>query len=156
MAVSSFARFKGGFPTPQQEDGVALVDGLEELLREPAEAITRGLASRGIELDAPEWQDFMYEIRCTVKDRNYAVWFSFDYVGWEWFELSYNPTLGFFSKLFGKNEAKEMTQLSSALNSVLREISGITEVRWYEKPMGNPDYGYGTARRCNVRSWPRL
>jgi len=42
MAVSSFARFKGGFPTPQQEDGVALVDGLEELLREPAEALHEG------------------------------------------------------------------------------------------------------------------
>ncbi len=139
MSVSHFMRFKGGFGYPT-EDGSH--EDLESILNEPALFLSEELKKQGIKCSLPEWGGYDYEMRCPVGDREYRVSLCFDYVRWEWFEVSYVPTLGFLAKLLGNDETEEMEKLSKSISAAFESRSGITDIRWYEKPLGNPEVGY--------------
>lgn len=136
MGVSSFARFKGGFDMPRMEDGP---EALERVLEQPATYLATELGSAGIRCSDPEWCDFEYEIQCSVAGRQYQLSVSFDYINWEWFEIGYPPTLGLLARLLGRDETSEMTKLSNAVDTALRRREGVTDLRWYRKPLGNPE-----------------
>ena len=139
MSVSSFARFKGGFTTPTMEAGP---EALERDLRDLADYLAADLPSEGIECARPEWADFEYQIDCGAGERRYELSVSFDYLNWDWFEVSYGPSLGFFERLFGGSEEAEMARLSGALHTVLGRRQGVEDLRWYRKPLDDPDKGY--------------
>ena len=136
MRASSFARFKGGFSTPRMEDGP---EALKEVLEEPAAYLAGELPAVGVQCSAPEWCDYEYEIRCSVDGRRYRLSVSFDYLEWEWFEVGYPPSLGILARLLGRSESSEMTKLSHALDAVLRQRPGVTDLRWYRKPLADPE-----------------
>jgi hypothetical protein len=139
MHVRTIARFQGGFQAPTEAEGPSV---LEERLRPVAEWLHGHLAAEGIDAEPPEWFDFEYQVLCRVDGRVYELGVSFDYLGWSWFELGYARTLGFLGRLVGRDESKQMSRLSEAVDRGLRALDGVTEVRWYDQLTEDPGRGF--------------
>ena len=139
MDIRTVALFKGGFAEPTEKEGPTV---LEDRLRPPADWLREELRSAGLAVGPSDWIDYAYELSCTVNDRTYEVEVSYDFLTWDWFEITYGPTIGFFSKLLGRDESAELTVLSQAIDRSLKRHESITEVRWYTRMPTDPDVGF--------------
>lgn len=139
VAISHFARFSGGFTAPKETDDLDL---LSDTLLPVAQYFERRLSEEGISCSAPDWGGYDYTLRTTVGPHTYELSVSFDYSEWQWFELSYLPVLSWLQKKLGKSEVAEMRTLSSALHESLIQLRGIREIRWYRRPLGDPNVDF--------------
>jgi hypothetical protein len=68
---------------------------------------------------------------------------AFDFVEGHTWEVSCPPVLGFFSRLFGKTEEKELFSLIGAIHAAMQSNPRVKEMLWYpscgDKSNGSPD-----------------
>jgi hypothetical protein len=134
MEISTCVKFKGGFPVPTE---IQLAPG-----KELAARVLAGLRKQGIESSGPLEHEVGNTIPCKIGVRKYEVEVAFDWVTNEWWEVMYAPSLGMIARLFGAGEVSEMQSLTRAIDAAIREIQGITEVRWYPSYPSHPDKGW--------------
>ena len=150
-AISHFARFSGGFTPPKETDGL---ESLSDTLLPAAQYFARHLDGARIACSAPDWGGYDYTMRAPVGRFTYELSVSFDYSRWQWFELSYLPALSWLQRTLGKSELAEMKTLSSALHASLLQLQGIREIRWYRKPLGDPDTDFHVSPELGGASTP--
>src|SRR5438270_509469 len=126
MHIRTYLRFKADYTSPEPGQSGA---------GEMASALTAGLRARGFSASEPEDQEYAHFFRCTSGPREYEVMAAFDFVEGQTWEVSCKPVLGFFSRLFGKTEEKELSALIMAIHETMRSNPRVQEMHWY------PSYG---------------
>ncbi len=127
MATSRYVRFSGGPPAPT-------VPGLMPSPGEPIVAHLRGsLPTLGVEVLDQKDVEYAHELLCRVGSRLYEVCVSYDWVQQGWWEVFWEPTLGFFRRLLGQSEDDELRRLALAVSQALDSLPGVQERRWYPR-----------------------
>lgn len=127
MEIKTVCRFKGGFLTPTAQENI---EQHKQTLTDVSDYFCWGLQSK-FKIESHQWCDYEYIIVVNVDTVAYEVSVSYDFVSFEWFEVSYQPNYGFFAKLFGKNEILQMKNLSNEIHTLLDAKKGVTSIRWY-------------------------
>ena len=134
MDISTCVKFKGGFPMPT------------EIVPAPGKDLTAHILGcfrkQGIQASDPEELEYGNTIRCTINKCVYEVEVSFDWITYEWWDVMYTPTVGLFARLFGASEVHEMQLLTRVIDSAIREIKGISDIRWYTSFPTDPENSY--------------
>jgi hypothetical protein len=126
MQTRTYLRFKADYPTPQPGQSGA---------GEVAAALAAGLRAKGFSPSAPKDQEFAHFLRCASGPHEYEIMVAFDFVDGHTWEVSCPPVLGFFSRLRGKTEEKELSPLIKAVHETMQSNSHVKEMEWY------PSYG---------------
>jgi hypothetical protein len=134
MCIRTYLRFKADYPIPQPGQSGA---------GEITTALAAGLRARGFASSEPEDQEFAHFFRCRSGSREYEIMAAFDFVEGDSWEVNCPPTLGFFPRLLGKTEEKELSSLIGAIHAVMQSNSRVKEMLWYTssggKSNGSPD-----------------
>src|SRR5512136_364704 len=125
MATSRYVRFSGGPPAPT-------VPGL---MPSPGQAIVAHLLDTlprfGVQILGHEDVEYAHDLRCRVGPRVYVVSVSYDWVQQGWWEVFWEPALGFLKRLLGQSEDNELRRLALAVSQALDSLPGVQEKRWY-------------------------
>jgi hypothetical protein len=125
VATSRYVRFLGGPAAPT-------VPGLTPSPGEPIVAhLLSALPTLGVQVLDHEDVEYAHELHCRVGARVYAVSVSYDWVQQGWWEVFWEPTLGFVRRLLGQSEEEELRRLALAVSQALDSLPGVQEKRWY-------------------------
>ena len=98
-----------------------------------AEDLVVGLRAMGFNPSDPEDQVFVHFVYCSSGEHRYEIMIAFDFVGEALWEISCPRRFGFFAKLFGKREDKELSALIQAIHRVVEKNPKVKEMRWHPK-----------------------
>jgi hypothetical protein len=93
--------------------------------------LRNALPTLGVEVLHHEDVEYAHELRCQLSGRTYVLSVSYDWVQQGWWEVFWEPTLGFFRRLLGQSEQEELRRLAVAISQALDSLPGIQERRWY-------------------------
>jgi hypothetical protein len=134
MRIRTYLRFKADYPVPESGQSGA---------GEIAANLAAGLRARGFSPSEPEDQEFAHFFRCRSGSRDYEIMVAFDFVEGRSWEVNCPPTLGFFPRLFGKTENKELSSLVDAIHGVMQSNPRVKDMVWYasagDKSNGSAD-----------------
>jgi hypothetical protein len=134
MHTRTYLRFEADYPTPKAgQSGAGPV----------ASTLIAGLRAKGFTPSEPEDQEYAHSFRCPSGRFNYEIMVAFDFVdGGRTWEVSCPPSLGFFSRLFGQNEDKELSALIKAIHETMTSEGHAQRLQWYprygDKSNGSP------------------
>ena len=122
MHPRTYLRFEADYPTPERgQSGAGNV----------AAGIADGLRARGFNPSEPRDQEYAHFFRCPSSSYEYEIMVSFDFVDGRTWEVSCPPVLGLFSRLFGKNEDRELSVLIEAIHATVRSDPRVKDMKWY-------------------------
>ena len=142
---------------PTFPDLKSLPKGQDRIPGRPlAELVVSGLRKRGFNASDVINEEPFFVTRCRSGEYEYQI-LSFltypDPAGPVW-EVSCAPTIGFWGKLFGKSEDKELGPLLDAIHDTLKSDSHIKEMRWFPESSVSSDpfaeKKYATSPRSEI------
>jgi len=123
--------FEGPFKKEASDNNYTVGEDLADYLVE-------GLKERGFEIKSVEDVEFAFLIKCISGTIKYEIMVGLDSIYNRYWEVSLNPRYGFFSRLLGQIEEKELEELLKGIHTVLKLNSSIVGIRWY-KSYGDQD-----------------
>lgn len=154
--MNTVVAIRGDFD-PTFPDLKSLPKGQDRLPgRALAELVVSGLRKRGFNASDVMNEEPFFVTRCRSGDYEYQILSCLAYADdtapvWE---VSCPPTIGFWGKLFGKSEEKELGPLLDAILDTLKSDGRIKEMRWFREPSISPDpfaaKNYATSPRAEV------
>ena len=119
--------------------------------RQLGELVVNGLRARGFETSDVQYEEPLFVTRCRSGEHVYPV---FSYVlypeksGAPWV-VSCERQIGFWGRLLGRSEEKDMGLVLDAIEDILRNDARITDMRWFGKAPCDPfsEKKYATSPR---------
>jgi hypothetical protein len=140
--IKTVLHFSAPFAHPTREEGPPC---FEERFLEPARWLHSVLQEHLPGIAAPEFVDYAYSLSYALGSKGYSIELSFDFHGWQHFEVSilasYRGCSGRRSFNPGK-EQKELAVIASAIHRALEEQDEVTDMRWYDYPPEGPDWPF--------------
>src|SRR4051812_29675611 len=127
--LNTFVDFRGEFPKTDPREAIPG--------EEVAGLLASGLAQRGFTIHGLEAVDFEQIIACRSGAIRFRVRVWIDGIDMDRWEVSCTPTVGCLGWLFGRTHHREHRQLLEAIDDVLHQASGVSDIRWfpgYEMP----------------------
>jgi hypothetical protein len=126
MQIRTYLRFKADYLPPEPGKSGA---------GEIATSLAAGLRAKGFSPSEPKDEEFAHYFRCPCGGREYEIMTAFDFMDGHTWEVSCPPRLGFFSRLLGRTEEKELSTLIMAIHDTIHANPHVKEMHWY------PAYG---------------
>jgi hypothetical protein len=129
-AVAMRTDFDATFP-----DFKSLAKGQDRVPGRPlGQLIVNGLRARGFQASDLEYEEPFFVTRCQSGEHIYPV-FSYvlypDKAGAPWM-VCCEPQVGFWGKLFGKSEEKDIGSVVDAIHDTLKNDAHIRDIRWFK------------------------
>lgn len=115
--------FRGEFPKTDPREAIPG--------EEVAAVLVAGLRQNGFPIHNVDAVDFERFIECSSGDVRFSVHIWIDWDEMDRWEVCCPATVGFVGWLFGRSDHHEHKRLLEAIDSILRQTSGVHDVRWF-------------------------
>lgn len=108
--------------------------------RRLGELVVEGLRQRGFTTSDVQYKEPFFVTRCRSGKRTYPIVAYLAYsddMGPVW-AVYCQRTIGFWDRLVGRYEEKELSRVLEAIHDVLLQNSRITDIRWFPEPPFDP------------------
>lgn len=129
--LNIFVDFCGDFPKTHPYE--AMRDTAPEAIpgKEVAALLATGLERRGLPVHNVEAVDFERIVYCSSGDLRFCVHVWVDWEEMDRWEVCCPSTVGFIGWLFGRSDHYEHKLLLKAIDEILRQASGVRDIRWF-------------------------